>query len=347
MQQNLKAVSIGGGTGQPRAIAALRALGASIDSVVAMADDDGSTGILRERAGVLPPGDIRQCLSALARDPGTPLARAFASRLPYLDNHALGNLMLVALAAEAGSLPGAISICEELLDCVGHVHPSTLEPVTLTGVTATGELICGQAQVSYGAVPCVSAHLDQDAPAANEGAVRAILEADLVVLGPGSLFTSIAPNLEVPGIVEALAATHAVRVFVCPKIDSLGETRGMSVADHVEYLLGHGLADKLDAVLVHRASAPEEVYPYADQPAAPAPALAGDGVVSSDAIARAKRSPFGPIRAGEEELDRIARFVPHVLVRDFTGAESPAVHDVRALADALAEAVRTCRSARR
>lgn len=346
MQQNLKAVSIGGGTGQPRAIAALRALGASIDSVVAMADDGGSTGILRERAGALPPGDIRQCLSALALDPDAPLARAFASRLPYLDNHALGNLVLVALAAEAGSLPDAISICEELLGCVGHVHPSTLEPVTLTGVTATGERICGQAQVSYGAVPCVSAHLDQDAPAADAGAVRAILEADLVVLGPGSLFTSIAPNLEVPGIVEALFATDAVRVFVCPKIDSLGETRGMSVADHVEYLLDHGLAGKLDAVLVHRASAPEEVYPYAADADAPAPVARG-GVVSSDDIARAKRAPFGPIRAGDEELDRIGRFVPHVLVRDFTGTESPAVHDVRALADALAEAVRTCRSALR
>lgn len=123
MEHGIRAVSIGGGTGQPRAIAALRHMGASIDSVVAMADDGGSTGVLRERAGILPPGDVRKCLSALAGDPECAFARAFAHRFPYIDDHALGNLVLTALAEETDSFSQAIRVCEELLRCVGHVHP--------------------------------------------------------------------------------------------------------------------------------------------------------------------------------------------------------------------------------
>lgn len=98
-------------------------MGASIDSVVAMADDGGSTGVLRERAGILPPGDVRKCLSALAGDPECAFARAFAHRFPYIDDHALGNLVLTALAEETDSFSQAIRVCEELLRCVGHVHP--------------------------------------------------------------------------------------------------------------------------------------------------------------------------------------------------------------------------------
>ena len=188
--------------------------------------------------------------------------------------------------------------------------------------------------------------LDQQDPAANPRAVEAILAADLVVLGPSSLFTSIVPNLQVPGIARALVGTHAVRVFVCPKIDSLGETQGMSVADHVDQLLSLESPPLLDAVLVHHADAPEFVFPYAPGPAYRTSALAGDVVTSRD-IDSAKRAPFGPIQAGEREISRIEQSVPVVLVRDFTGSESPAVHDAQALASALEEVLDQCRSARR
>lgn len=346
MEHGIRAVSIGGGTGQPRAIAALRHMGASIDSVVAMADDGGSTGVLRERAGILPPGDVRKCLSALAGDPECAFARAFAHRFPYIDDHALGNLVLTALAEETDSFSQAIRVCEELLRCVGHVHPSTLDPVTMSGVTVAGQQIHGQARISYGGNAMRRVWLDQQDPAANPRAVEAILAADLVVLGPGSLFTSIVPNLQVPGIAHALAGTHAVRVFVCPKIDSLGETQGMSVADHVDQLLSLASSPLLDAVLVHHADTPEFVYPYAPGPAYRSSALAGDVVTARD-IDTAKRAPFGPIQAGEREISRIEQSVPVVLVRDFTGSESAAVHDVKALASALEEVLDQCRSARR
>ena len=344
----LKAVSIGGGTGQPRLIAALRLMGAEIDSVVAMADDGGSTGLLREQEHVVPPGDVRKCLSALAADPETPLARAFAHRFPYIDDHALGNLLLVALAKETGSFTEAIAACEELLGCIGHVHPSTLEFVSLSGRTRSGETVHGQAQISYGMQTYQRVWLEPADAAANEAAVQAILDADLVVLGPGSLFTSIIPNVLVGGIRDALRATRATCAFVCPKIDSLGETNGMSVADHVETLIAHGLDGALDAVLVHRADRAELVYPYQKRAwelasARAAAHAAGDahaGVVTAEEIAAAKEAPFGPIRATDADLERIRDLVPRVLVRDFTGEGSPAVHDAGRLAAALDEVAR-------
>lgn len=339
--RRLKAVSIGGGTGQPRLIAALRLMGAQIDSVVAMADDGGSTGLLREREHIVPPGDVRKCLSALAADPAAPLARAFAHRFPYIDDHALGNLLLVALAKETGSFIEAIGVCERLLGCIGRVHPSTLELVSLSGRTGDGDVVHGQAHISYGMRTFSEVWLEPGDAEANARAVEAIVGADLVVMGPGSLFTSIVPNLLVKGIRDALIDTRAVRVFVCPKIDSLGETSGMSVADHVDALLSCGIAGALDAVLVHRASAPEFVYPYEKRAweRAVADAAAGEGVVSAEAIAAAKGAPFGPIRATEEDLERLRAVAGRVLVRDFTGTQSPAVHDAGRLAAALSEVV--------
>lgn len=355
----LRAVSIGGGTGQPKLIGALRRIGTHIDSVVAMADDGGSTGLLREREHVVPPGDVRKCLSALAADPATPLARAFAHRFASIEDHAVGNLLLVALAKETGSFAEAIDVCEGLLGCVGHVHPSTLDFVHLAGRTGQGATVHGQARISYGEQPIERVWLEPADAAANERAIEAILAADLVVLGPGSLFTSIIPNVLVRGIREALHATRATRVFVCPKIDSLGETSGFSVADHVEALAAHGLVGALDVVLVHRAERPEFVYPYAKSRArmrreasmgacdCAGPVAGGAvgergvaGVVSARQIAAAKDAPFGPIRASEADLARIARLCGRVVVRDFTGAGTLAIHDEERLAAALAEAVR-------
>ncbi len=411
-REGLRAVSIGGGTGQPRLIQALRLMGAHIDSVVAMADDGGSTGLLRERAHVVPPGDVRKCISALAADPASPLARAFAHRFPYIDDHALGNLLLVALAEETGSFTAGIRACERMLGCIGRVHPSTLDAVSLAGRTVSGEVVCGQARISYGRRAFERVWLEPAGAAANPEAVEAILAADLVVLGPGSLFTSIIPNVLVDGIREALVHTSARRVFVCPKIDSLGETSGMSVADHVYALAACGLADAIDAVLVHRGAEPEFVYPYEkrawerlvaqaagvlpeDAGASVVPASAATGAAAADAasdegdaraagvfpepgadaassspaevgepdaassssaeasapgaasadapvsassIAAAKAAPFGPIRASEQDLERIARIARQVIVRDFTGSGcQPAQHDPARLAAALAE----------
>ncbi len=142
----LKAVVIGGGTGAPVSIRTLLSLDAEVSAVVAMADDGGSTGVIREEAGSLAPGDIRKCLVAMARDHDDPLTRAFKYRFAFAGDHALGNLMLAALEDATGSFPRAIEICERILEARGHVFPSTLDPVVLTAVTRDGDALTGQAQ---------------------------------------------------------------------------------------------------------------------------------------------------------------------------------------------------------
>ena len=145
----VKAVVIGGGTGAPVSIRTLLSLEADTSAVVAMADDGGSTGILREEAGVLPPGDIRKCLVAMAADESDPLTRAFKYRFSFARNHTLGNLMLSALEESTGSFPEAIDICSRLLNARGRVFPSTLDEVRLCAATWNGCKLDGQAKASH------------------------------------------------------------------------------------------------------------------------------------------------------------------------------------------------------
>jgi uncharacterized cofD-like protein len=339
-------VVIGGGTGQPRTIEALRLLHARIDCVVAMADDGGSTGVLRERTGVLPPGDVRKCLRALARDPQSLLARALDMRLPEAENHALGNLMLGAMAQLDGDMLAAIKALEAALGCVGNVWPSTLENVHLRGLTRDGREIVGEHML--GEAPCTleRAWLDTAAPAACEEAVSAILHADLVIIGPGSLYTSLLPNVLVPGIAAAIRATRAVRVFVCPKADTQGETWGLTASEYVEALYHHGLEGAIDVVLLHRVKSQAGVATRSFR------RLTQD-MIATDALTKLdSRYEFAhrldpvfmrTVLAGEREQARIEALGPRVLARDYTCPTSPSSHRVEALADTL-KAVLECRS---
>ena len=145
----LRAVVIGGGTGAPMSIRTLLALGVNTSAVVAMADDGGSTGILREEAHVTPPGDVRKCLAAFAANPEDPLTKAFKYRFDFARNHTLGNLMLSALENATGSFPEAIKICGQLLGARGHVYPSTLNNVTLCAETRDGRILRGGGEVVH------------------------------------------------------------------------------------------------------------------------------------------------------------------------------------------------------
>ena len=324
----LRVVTVGGGTGQTTLIRALRELDArggagrvAIDAVVAMADDGRSSGILREREGVLPPGDVRKCLVALAADPAAPLARALERRFPYLDNHSLGNLLLTALADGEGGFAAAVGEVSRALACVGRVHPSTLDDVTLAGTTAAGAELRGQAALSYAAGRLDSVRLVPAAPAANGAAVAAILDADLVVLGPGSLFTSIMPNLLVPGIAAALRETRAARLFVCPVADVPGETEGMDAEDYIAALGRMGALDMVDAALFHRT---DPTRPGATDP---------------------RRVRYYPaVELSREAEGRLAARVPLVLARHLASDADCTAHDPALLADALGEVAGACRS---
>lgn len=346
----MRAVSVGGGTGQPATLRALRRLDCDITAIVAMADDGGSTGILRRELGVIPPGDVRNCLVALAADPTGPLARSFQRRLETAGNHALGNLLIAVLAQESSFIE-AIDQCERMLGCVGEVMPSTLENVKVWGLTRDGREIDGEHMIENG--PCTLSHawLEPMRAKAYKPAVQAILDADLVVMGPGSLYTSIIPNLLVPEIVAAIRTTRATRVFVCPKADTQGETWGLAADEYVGALYDHGLTGAIDAVLVHRRRTRDGVATRAFKSLTPEE-------VTSDAARRhlleiADRGTVKPavaeiraVSAGPEVIARLQGMVPTVVVRDFEKNNAPTGHDDAKLADAL-RGVASCRSPRR
>ena len=257
---NFRAVVLGGGTGAPASIKALRSLGISTNAVVAMADDGGSTGDLRKDADVTPPGDIRKCLCAFASNPKDPFTQAFKYRFPVANNHTLGNLMLSALEDSSGSFPAAISICESLLHCDGHVLPSTLEHVYLKSETIDGTVLQGQALATKSNSALKRVFLINKSgskPKAYEPAIKAIVSADLIVLGPGSLFTSIIPNLLVDGIIDAITESRGKVVFVCGISDVQGETWGLTASEHVKALMNHGMTNLIDYVLLNSSKSPD------------------------------------------------------------------------------------------
>lgn len=345
--ERLRAVVIGGGTGAPVSIRTLLSMGLETSAVVAMADDGGSTGILREEADVTPPGDVRKCIAAMAADADDPLTRAFKYRFSFARNHTLGNLMLSALEDAAGSFPEAVAICERLLNARGHVYPSTLDRVTLVARTRDGRYIEGQA------VACHSrTALDQVALNASDRivpyapALAAIREADLIVLGPGSLFTSIIPNLLVPGVVDAIRASKGATLFVCSLADMQGETWGLTAREHVEALMDHGLRGLVDYMLVHtvvplRPDSPATGLFSAVTGAEPEHASTSG---MNDAVLSGR---IRPVRVSYHDVQAIQAQGPVVIARNLVDPIRPTWHDPKALRDAFSGVLKLCRSRRR
>lgn len=346
----LKAVVIGGGTGAPVSIRTLLALGVQTSAVVAMADDGGSTGILREEAHVTPPGDVRKCLAAFAADPDDPLTKAFKYRFDFARNHTLGNLMLSALENATGSFPEAIKICGQLLGARGHVYPSTLNNVTLCARTLDGRVLRGQALASHSSTALEQVWLESPEECLPYmEAIRAIRQADLIVLGPGSLFTSIIPNLLVPGIVDAIAQSHAYTVFVCSLADQQGETWGLSAREHVEALLRHGMRDKLDYALIHSSGKPKKSrFTTGAFEAIAGPASLESAMTEMrDGKNLPARVKIRSVKITQEDIDAIQDQGPVVILRDMKDPLRPTWHDPSALADALWGVFKLCRSQQR
>lgn len=343
----VRAVVIGGGTGAPVSIRTLLSMGADVSAVVAMADDGGSTGILREEANVTPPGDIRKCIAAMAADPDDPLTRAFKYRFPFANNHTLGNLMLSALEDACGSFPEAIAICERLLGARGKVYPSTLDLVSLEALTRDGRVLEGQAVACHSrtALERVSLRSARDivpyAPA-----LDAIRAADLIVLGPGSLFTSIVPNLLVPGVVEAIRQSRGATLFVCSLADMQGETWGLTALEHFEALSDHGMRGLVDYMLVHT---PMPLRPDS-LGGGVYNAATGEGAATSSVAGLADDELSGrirPVRIDYHDLRAIQERGPVVIARNLVDPQRPTWHDPFALRDAFTGVSRLCRSRQR
>lgn len=255
-----KIVTIGGGTGLSTLLRGLKEYTDHITAVVTVADDGGSSGRLRRDLGVPPPGDFRQCIAALAE--AEPL---MSQLLEYrfgngdLGGHSFGNLFLVAMAEISGSFEEGLRQSSRVLAVRGRVVPSTLENVTLSAELANATVVHGESQVPHGGAAVRRVFLQPTDVRAYPEAVSAILSAELVIIGPGSLYTSVLPNLLVREIEAALRATRASVVYAVNVATQPGETDGYGVADHVESLLQHVGRDIIDVVLADAGPAP--VFP--------------------------------------------------------------------------------------
>ncbi|MCU0519618.1 MAG: YvcK family protein [Anaerolineae bacterium] len=247
-------VVIGGGHGQSSVLRGMKAFTSNLTAIVTVADDGGSSGRLRRDVGILPPGDFRNCIAALADDEAL-MTRLFQYRFANgkdLSGHSFGNLFITAMAGVTGSFESALKESSQVLAVQGRVLPSTLEAVTLCADVSREDgsvaRVCGESAIPLSSGRILRVTLIPESPNAYPGAIQAILAADLVVIGPGSLYTSILANLLVPQILEALKATRATLIYVCNVATQPGETDGYTAQEHVRALerhIGEGVIDRI------------------------------------------------------------------------------------------------------
>jgi uncharacterized cofD-like protein len=251
-----KIVVIGGGTGLSTLLRGLKTYSANITAIVTVADDGGSSGRLRREIGVLPPGDIRNCLAALA-DEEKLLTELFQYRFKAgdgLTGHSFGNLFLTALSDITGDLERAIAASSKVLAIQGQVLPATLSDVRLWAALSDGRHIEGESNITAAGGTIVKIGCTPPNPPAVPAAIKALKEADYIIMGPGSLYTSVIPNLLVPEIADAIAASKAPRIYVCNIMTQPGETQGYTVADHIRAIDTACGKPLFNAVLVHKKS---------------------------------------------------------------------------------------------
>lgn len=252
-------VAIGGGTGLASVLRGLKQESCEITAIVTVADDGGSSGRLRKDMGILPPGDIRNCLLALAQaEPD--MASLFNHRFKkgQLNGHNFGNLFLAAMTEMTGDFQLAVRTMSRILAVRGTVLPATLSDVTLRAEMDDGSEVIGEFAIPQARKKIRRLHLQPRDPPALDEAVKRIEEADGIVIGPGSLYTSVIPNLLVPGIRAAISASPAPRLYVCNVMTQPGETDSFNALDHV--LAVENNAGKLFShVLVNTAVAPAEI----------------------------------------------------------------------------------------
>jgi uncharacterized cofD-like protein len=235
-----KVVAIGGGTGLSTLLRGLKQYTSNISAIVTVADDGGSSGRLRRELGVLPPGDFRNCIAALAQSESltTQLFQYRFAKGQGLDGHSFGNLFIAAMAAVTGSFESALVESSRVLAVQGRILPSTLQNVTLMADLREEEdgrlnRVTGESSITKTGGTIERVYLEPGDVRPYPEAIRAILDADMIVLGPGSLYTSIMPNLLVRDIVRAIRSNQALKLYVCNVATQHGETDGYSAADHV------------------------------------------------------------------------------------------------------------------
>lgn len=312
VSQGPEIVVIGGGTGLSTLLSGLKSYTRNISAIVTVTDEGGSSGRLRGEWGVLPPGDVRNCMVALAENDSA-LNRILNFRFDRgeLKGHSLGNLILLAVTEMTGDFRKAVEELNNLLAIRGKVIPVTTESVTLCGVTGKGEKLRGEHDISRMGSKIESLWLEPGDATAVSDAILAIEKADIVVLGPGSLFTSILPNLLLHDVSEAIRRTAAPKIYVANLMTQPGETEGMTIIDHARWII--------------RTSGTTPDY-----------LIASDGLIPEEFLNLYHASGATPLILGEDQKNSLAIMGTRVVVSDFLDmSEGKIRHNSQKMAETL------------
>ena len=275
IERGLNLVAIGGGTGLSTVLAGLKLLVGERDkgavwldalaAIVTVSDDGGSSGRLRDELQILPPGDIRNCMVALSED-STLMGRLFRYRFPgdgQLGGHSFGNLFLAALTEVTGDFTEAVRLSSEVLASKGHIYPATLNDVRLVAELEDGREVFGETNItaSHGAIRRLRLEPERCLPLPE--ALAALRAADIITVGPGSLYTSLLPNLLVSRVAETIGESDAVKIFICNLMTQPGETDGYTARQHLETVKHYAPAISFDYIIVNnRPVSPEQAARY-------------------------------------------------------------------------------------
>ena len=306
-------VVIGGGTGLSVLLKGLKQYTSRITAMVTVSDDGGSSGRLRSELGVLPPGDIRNCLGALA-ETETLMNRVFQHRFLQggsLQGHNLGNLLLVAMTEITGDFILAIREVSKVLAVRGKVLPATLEPVILGGIMADGNQVIGETAIRDYPASIKEIYLIPECGPLPE-TLQAINEADAIIIGPGSLYTSIIPNLLVKGVIEAIADSRAPKFYISNIMTEEGETDNFTAADHLRVIQKHTRKQIIDYAVVN------------------------SGKIDEERLKRYIEEEAVPVRSS---LDEITKMGINIIERDLVSDTEVAWHDADKLARVILEKI--------
>ncbi len=318
--RGVKVVAMGGGSGLSMLLKGLKRHVAAgpvsaendapgirdLTAVVTVTDDGGSSGRLRKEMGVLPPGDIRNCMVALSEDEAL-LARLFQYRFPGgsgLEGHSFGNLFVTALTGVTGDFAEAVRLSSGILATAGRIVPSTIADVQLEAVMEDGSTVRGETSITQSSHRIVELRLSPSEVQPLPETLATLRDADLITIGPGSLFTSLIPNLLVSGIAQAIAASHAHKVYVCNLMTQANESLGLTASDHIRAIYDHAKARIFDVALLNSTPvAPELRAKYA---------LEGASQVVCD-TEKIEALGVRPVFADLLESDGVARHAPERL----------------------------------
>lgn len=314
-----KVVVIGGGTGLSVMLRGLKAKTYNLTAVVTVADDGGSTGRIRQDLDIIAPGDLRNCLVALADKEGL-MEKLFAHRFGgsgNLTGHSFGNLFIAALIEVLGDVEEAMDATSKVLRVRGKVIPSSAEKIRLNAEMTDGRIVEGESQIPHAHGKIKRVFTTPEHPKAIQSAVRAIQEADAIVLGPGSLYTSIMPNLCVPDIVQAVRTSKAPKIYICNVMTQPGETDDYTVSDHVKAINRQAGGRVIDFV------------------------IANNGDVDPDVLQRYVATGSHSVIIDKKEVSQAGATL---ILSDLINKENSATHDTKKLANVLFDLINALRT---